>query len=115
MRWVYYHSGTPAHNYAWPAEDPSEGKVPTLRWEAVREGAKDRRYLATLEKLLAARSGAAAKEAREFLREIAGQIELRNKDYDPIDGGRVPAHPPGTYDLWRAKIAGFIERLQKSR
>lgn len=110
-QWVYYHGSTPKHNYAWPAEDPSDGRVPTLRWEAVREGAKDRRYLATLERLLADRQGAVAGQAREFLDEVAAQVVLRTDTYDPVDGGRVPAHPPGTYDRWRSQIADFIEAL----
>lgn len=110
-QWVYWHPSTPEHNYVWPAEDPDEGKVPTLCWEAVREGAKDRRYLATLEERLKGRTDEAAAEARRFLEDIAAQIELRTGDYDPIDGGRVPAHPPGTYDRWRDRIADFIEAL----
>ena len=32
--------------------------------------------------------------------------------YDPIGGGRIPAHPPGTYERWRAQIAECIERLR---
>jgi len=110
-QWVYCHPGTPEHNYAWPAENPSDGTVPTLRWEAAREGTKDRRYLATLEERLAGRQDALAEDARKFLADIAAQIELRTEDYDPVGGGRVPALPPETYDEWRAKIADFIEAL----
>jgi len=110
-QWVYHHPATPEHNYTWPADDPSHGPVPTLRWEAAREGAKDRRYIATLEARLEGRTGPAAEAARAFLRELAGQVELRTGDYNPIDGGRVPAHPPGTYDAWRQGIADFIEQL----
>ncbi len=110
-QWVYWYSSTPEHNYVWPAEEPAEGKVPTLSWEAVREGAKDRRYLATLEERLKGRNDETAGQARRFLEEVAAQIELRTGNYDPIDGGRVPAHPPGTYDRWRARIADFIEAL----
>ncbi len=110
-QWVYGHPGTPAHNYVWPAADPSEGRVPTLHWEAVREGAKDRRYTATLEQRLAGKEGGTAERARQLLEEIAAQVELRTGDYDPIHGGRVPAHPPGTYDRWRDSIADAIEQL----
>ncbi len=118
-QWCYYHSGTPRENYTWPAADPAQGNVPTLRWEAAREGAKDRRYVATLEKLLEARKPTgdlrdkAAEDGAALLREISSQIKLANLEaYDPIGGGRIPAHPPGTYERWRAQIADCIERLQ---
>jgi len=110
-QWVYWHPGTPEHNYAWPAENPLDGMVPTLRWEAVREGTKDRRYLATLEERLAGKQGTLADSARKFLADITAKIELRTEDYDPIGGGRVPALPPETYDEWRARIADLIESL----
>jgi hypothetical protein len=110
-QWVYYHAGTPPNNYTWPAEDPAQGHVPTLRWEMAREGAKDLRYLATLEKLLAGKTGPAAEAARKFLDEIAGKIVLRTDAYDPIGGGRVPVQPPGTYDEWRGRIAELIAPL----
>jgi hypothetical protein len=111
-QWVYRHSGTPDHNYVWPAADPSEGRVPTLHWEAAREGAKDRRYVATLEGMLEGRGGPAADAARRVLDEISTQVELSNTEYDPIAGGRIPAHPPGTYERWRSQIADAIEALQ---
>lgn len=110
-QWTYWHPGTPAQNYTWPAEDQSQGRVPTLRWEMAREGAKDLRYLATLERLLAAKPGPAADQARRFLDEIAAGIVLKTDAYDPIGGGRVPVQPPGTYDRWRDGIAEFIARL----
>jgi hypothetical protein len=111
-QWTYWHNATPEHNYAWPAADAREGMVPTLRWEMVREGAKDRRYLATLEARLEGRTGPAADEARQFLAGIAEKIELRTVDYDPISGGRVTAPPPGTLDQWRDRIAELIEKLK---
>lgn len=110
-QWTYYHNGTPEHNYAWPAEDPSEGSVPTVRWEMVREGVKDRRYLATLEGRLAGATGPAADEARKFLADVAAQIDLGNVDYDAISGGRLRVQPPGTYDAWRDRAAEYIVRL----
>jgi hypothetical protein len=108
-QWVYNHSSTPEHNYVWPAEDGRP--VPTLRWEAVREGGKDRLYLATLESTLAGREGPVADEARAFLDEIRAKVELRNADWNPIDGGRVPSLPPGTYDAWREQVADLIADL----
>ena len=110
-QWVYRHGATPKHNYVWPGEAPNRGPVPTLRWEAVREGAKDLCYLATLHKFLGGKRDKTARQANRFLKEIADKIELRSDTYDPIHGGRIPAHRPGTYDQWRAKIADFIEKL----
>lgn len=72
-QWVYHHNATPDHNYAWPAQDASRSKVPTLRWEAVREGAKDYRYLATLEKLIAENQSQVSKQAQELVDEISSR------------------------------------------
>ncbi|MCX5684190.1 MAG: hypothetical protein NT049_10955 [Planctomycetota bacterium] len=110
-QWTYYHTGTPACNYTWPAVDASQGHVPTLRWEMAREGAKDRRYLATLESRLARKGGPAVDEARKFLAETSARIILRTDQYDPVGGGRVPCEPPGTYDQWRSRIAELIQRF----
>ena len=93
------------------AAAPSEGSVPTVRWEMVRAGVKDRRYLATLEGRLAGATGPVAAEARKFLAEIAAKIDLGNVDYDPISGGRLRVQPPGTYDAWRNRAAEYIVRL----
>jgi hypothetical protein len=109
-QWVY--DGANDESYTWPAERADEGRVPTLHWEAVREGTKDYRYVATLEKVLAGKQGKEADEARAFLAEIAAKVQLTTyEQHDPIAGGRVAAEPPGTYDAWRAKIAGYIEAL----
>ncbi|MFI5380383.1 MAG: hypothetical protein ACHRHE_13875 [Tepidisphaerales bacterium] len=110
-QWVYYHNSTPEHEYAWPAENADEGNVPTLRWEMVREGAKDRRYLATLEAKLAGAKGPVAEQARQLLSRIEAAVELRNEDYDPIGGGRVPVPMTGTCDQWRGQIAEMIRKL----
>ena len=110
-QWTYYHNATPACNYTWPPEDASQGHVPTLRWEMAREGAKDRRYIATLESRLAGKTGPAADEARKFLGETSSRIILRTDQYDPIGGGRVPCEPPGTYDQWRDRIAELIQHF----
>ncbi len=42
---------------------------------------------------------------------LISQIELRHIDYDSISGGRISAHPPGTYEAWRMRITDFIEAL----
>lgn len=111
-QWTYWYSGTPEDNYTWPSERPGEGRVPTLRWEAAREGAKDLRYLALLEARLKGARGPAADEARALLAEIAEKTELRTGDYDPITGGRIPAQPAATYDAWRARAAALIGKLK---
>jgi len=110
-QWVYWHPTTPAHSYVWPAEDPAQGMVPTLKWEAVREGAKDRRYIATLERRLSGRTDGAANAARAFLREVAAQIELRSDTYDPVHGGRILAPHPILFDQWRDRIAEHITKM----
>ena len=58
------------------------------------------------------KKGKIVNEATKFLADIAGKIELKNVDYDPIHGGRIPTQPPGVYDQWRAKIAEFAEKLK---
>ena len=108
-QWVYNHPGTPEHNYAWPAMDG--GMIPTIRWEAVREGVKDRRYIATLEKMLAVKKGPTVAEARKYLDGIAALIELKHEDYDPVSGGRIPAASESVYEEWRAGIAAAIVGL----
>jgi hypothetical protein len=109
-QWVYYHDATPADNYVWPAQDASEGRVPTVRWEAVREGVKDRLYLATLEDLLTGRADKDADRARKLLDEIAWAIALEPPASES-GGGRVRLHPAGTYDAWRERIMDAIEAL----
>jgi hypothetical protein len=110
-QWVYYHGATSGMNYTWPAEDPKESNVPTIRWEMVREGAKDLRYVTTLEARLAGKTGGAADEARQFLEEISAQIRMQTDFYEPLGGGRIRVPAPGTFDEWRQKIAEFIRKL----
>jgi hypothetical protein len=125
-QWVYNHPGTPEHNYVWPAGaskagvspaslDSGGGMVPTIRWEAVREGVKDRRYIATLEKMLAEKKGPTAAEARKFLDGIASKIVLKHEDYDPVSGGRIPSAEAAVYEEWRAGIAGYVIRLSMEK
>ena len=109
-QWVYYHDATPADNYVWPAQDASEGRVPTVRWEAVREGVKDRLYLATLEDLLTGRADKDADRARKLLDEIAWAIALEPPASES-GGGRARLHPAGTYDAWRQRIMDAIQAL----
>lgn len=112
-QWVYRYGSTPEHNYAWLAA--GGGVVPTLRWEAVREGVKDRRYLATIESRLAGRTGPAADAARALLDEIAAAIRLEHEDYDAVSGGRIHAAPPGRHEEWRRRLAEAIIRLDSGK
>ena len=111
-QWTYWHNATPEDNYTWPAEAAGEGNVPTLRWEAAREGAKDLRYLALLESRLQGASGPACDAARALLGEIAEKTDLRTGEYDPITGGRIPAQAAEVYDGWRARAAALIVKLK---
>ena len=107
----WHYQFQPDFTYAWASAETGEGSVPTLRWEMVREGAKDRRYVATLEKLIARRNDKAAQDAKALLKEIEGKVELKTDAYEPIAGGIVLSPPSETYDQWRAKIAKFIESM----
>ena len=89
-----------------------QNKTATIRWEAVREGVKDRRYLATLEKAMEGKTGPAADAARALLAEIDAAIELKHADYDPINGGRIPAPPPEQFDAWRGRVQELIVKLR---
>ncbi|MEX0777015.1 MAG: hypothetical protein WD042_15025 [Phycisphaeraceae bacterium] len=110
-QWVYWHPATQGSSYVWPAENGLP--VPTLRWELVREGTKDLRYLEKLEAVLKAKNGPDAEVAKALLAEIDSTIELRHQDYDVIDGGRVPTPSAGTFDAWRQRAAQAIINLQK--
>jgi len=55
-QWVY--GDNDSHSHVWAAKEKDGGPVPTVHWEAIREGAKDRQYIATLEKMIQGQSGA---------------------------------------------------------
>ena len=112
-QWVYHHSSTPEHNYVWPAE--GGGTVPTLRWEAVREGTKDRAYIEALEQRLKGRTGPVAEAGRALLAEISSNVELAHEDYDAISGGRIHSPSPETIDEWRRRIAAAVVALEAGR
>lgn len=113
-QWVYFHPSTPDENYTWPAREAGAAGVPTLRWEMVREGAKDLAYVRTLEALLANRSDAVARDARRFLAAIAGRISVRNVEAAQAQA-RIVCEPARVYDEWRRSIADFIIRLSHRR
>ena len=114
-QWVY--GDDDSHSHVWTAKEKDGGPVPTVHWEAIREGAKDRQYIATLEKAIQDRSDAKGEQARALLQEISGTIILstENREYDPIEGGKIPAPKPGVFEQWREKIAAQIIALGGSK
>ena len=114
-QWVY--GDNDSHSHVWTAKEKDGGPVPTVHWEAIREGAKDRQYIATLEKAIQGQSGAKVEQASALLKEISDTIILstENRDYDPIEGGKIPAPKPGVFEQWREKIAAQIIALGGSK
>jgi hypothetical protein len=64
-------------DYVWPARD---GVVPSVAWEAAREGKDDYRYLRTLENTIerAEKQGKDTSEAREFLKTLSLRVQINN-------------------------------------
>ena len=61
--------------FVYPSPD---GPVPSIAWEAIREGIDDRRYISTLTKLIekakAAGHQTSGKEAKEFLQKLRDRL-----------------------------------------
>ncbi|MGA2617964.1 MAG: hypothetical protein ABSF26_10165 [Thermoguttaceae bacterium] len=100
--------------YVYLAED---GPLPSVMWEAVREGIKDYRYLSLLARSIAAagaseRAGAteAAAEADRLLRGLLGRIGWGFQSLDSSDR-TAPPHP-STLRKWRWQVAAQILKLQ---
>jgi hypothetical protein len=90
----------------------------TPAWEGVREGIEDRRYILTLENLLAAYSAThpEAEQARDFLAGLSSLIETEDELAAAI---ALPAESPTSNDntpsgIARRAIAGHIIRLLKA-
>jgi len=111
-QWVY--GNNDSHSHVWSAKEKDGGPVPTVHWEAIREGAKDRQYIATLEKAMEGKTGRAVDEANTLLAEISDKIILSTepREYDPIEGGKIPAPKAGVFEQRRQKIAERIVALQ---
>ena len=123
--WAYF--AQPHLSYVYPAKDEI---IPTIGWEAVREGIDDYRYLATL-KQLADRAQAAgesdlAKGADKIFEEVKEMVTMDNygKAYhkarsvtgdDLADAYNRPRIEPGlsidSYDQMRLKASIEIEKL----
>jgi len=88
---------------------------PSPAWEGVREGIEDRRYILTLENLLAAYPAAhpAAEQARDFLAGLLSELETPDRFPEAI---LPPPESPQSNDktlsgIARRAIAGHIIRL----
>ena len=101
--------------YVYPAPD---GPLPTLYWEAVREGVDDHRYVHLLRQLMAAAAAsdtAAAKkavaEAGQALARIFGQMGWGFQALASSE--RTPPPHPSTLRKWRHTLARHILALER--
>jgi hypothetical protein len=128
------HEGEYIPYYCLAMPEP-DGPVPTIGWEAVREGIDDYRYLLTLRQLIdrARRQGrtSAAEKGEKVLQEVTGRIDvaaLGRAQQWALDYGKAkhiqwPAHfdrpPPQDdlaledYDRLRYKVALAIVELSR--
>jgi hypothetical protein len=96
-----------------------EGPLPTLGWEAFREGIDDGRYMATLESAISegersedASVREAARSARTYLEELLSRIDL-SPAYPAFGVNREAAKfTNGELDGYRREIAQHIIKLQ---
>jgi len=134
----YDPSYTHYYDFVWCVPD---GPIPSVGWEAAREGIDDYRYLRTLEQLIAkaqaAGKGDAAQEAMKFLKALHDRIPLEKISYksyaksytEALERGRkegrkaaslfdraspVPWLKPEGYSGVRRRVAEHIIRLQKT-
>jgi len=105
-------------NFVLPSDS---GPVPSLAWEARREGVEDYRLLLLLEARIAAKpDAAAAQKAKEYLGELRGRvnwnlIEGMPKSIYPWDGAEVhpmcPDFEPAELSQIRARVVDHILAL----
>jgi len=107
-----------------------KGPLPTVGWEARREGVDDYRYLQLL-KDKAADPNADPKVVQEieewferlktliWWHHLPGRFRLlvpENNDFDVMDFyNPFPEVTPEKYDQLRNEVAAFVQRLRKSR
>ena len=100
------------------------GPVPTIYWEAVREGVDDYRYLLTLSKLIERARDGRDEGAKRLADEALGVVEAMMAKI-PIEADRrrrrevgagavraLPGVAAEAYDAFRSTIANLIVRLQ---
>jgi hypothetical protein len=96
----------PEHNYA-----PT---IPTLRWEGVREGIDDLRYLYTLEQAIEAAEGAPAEaEAVAVAQALLDSLRADLNRYGPEARGIIAYFEPEDYRRYRWEMAQAILRLKQ--
>lgn len=104
-----FKSGRPAlYDFVYPAAD---GPIPTQKWEAIRQGTYDYRYLLTLKKLIDKASGAPKAEAQKVIDSIMENFSFyymttQHKDI-------VNNYSPENLDSYRWRLAQAIMKLQK--
>jgi len=126
--WAYFDNG-PRLSYVYPSDDEL---IPTIGWEAVREGIDDYRYLATLKRLADKARAAGKKQAARGADEILGQVKqmvnITNyakayykakksgiKDARSYNRPRVePDRAIEAYDQMRSKVAGAIVDVERA-
>ncbi|MGA2064348.1 MAG: glycoside hydrolase domain-containing protein [Thermoguttaceae bacterium] len=122
-QWAYYSGNALFQGNGFRQDDEgyvylaADGPLPSVMWEAVREGIKDYRYLSLLARSIAAagasdRPGAreAAAEADRVLRGLLGRIGW---GFQPLDtGNRTPPPHPSMLRKWRRQVAAQILKLQ---
>ena len=98
--------------------------MPTISWEAKREGIDDYRYLLALSRFVAKAKAAAdgpvaklAAEAQADVDAVMGRIPIDayRRRYEQVGPGFVrpwPAIDTEEYDRFRRIVAGWIVRLQ---
>ncbi len=112
-QWVYHFGDSVFKGNGFRQEDEgyvyasSDGPLPSLYWESVREGVDDYRYLTLLRQ--SANALGDGKLSRIVLREILGQV---NWQFQALASSERSAPPhPATLRKWRWRVAQAIEAL----
>ena len=123
--WAYqYPKGNPCDDLDgvdWCAAYPGDaGPIPTIQWEALREGIDDFRYVVTLQRSIdklrentSPEAKRLAKEAQSLLDELRESIVADLAEYDrrEINFHTDSIWPVESYDRWRRRIAEMIVRI----
>ena len=106
----------------WCVAYPGDGRpVPTIEWEALREGIDDFRYVYSLELAIAkaradgsTEAASSADEAGRLLDELRDEIVADLEEYQRrgLNFHTDSIWPAEKYDAWRKRIAQMIVRLK---